>query len=245
VPLARKVVDLAQQSIRLLAKLNNETDLYRRIQVFYHQFLTSSIAVLFLASTHAPLLFSAMCRDEFYMALDLVKEMSSRSWVSHRLWRTIRSLRAYAPKLGLGDHSARFPAAASPYAHIGGGSSSGSSVYSPSVPGLFHSGDPSRPGSRGRTTSVASPPAPTPGASQPMQLDDPLSNGQRLQSEMLRIYEGYTGRTGVAGGNGPGPGTADMGYGSPGLGITGGLVGGEGLAAQKDASVYQHLKDMF
>ena len=78
-----------------------------------------------------------------------------------------------------------------------------------------------------------------------MQIDDPLSNGQRLQSEMLRIYEGYTGRTGVAGGNVPGPGTADMGYGSPGLGITGSLVGGEGLAAQKDASVYQHLKDMF
>lgn len=78
-----------------------------------------------------------------------------------------------------------------------------------------------------------------------MQLDDPLSNGQRLQSEMLRIYEGYTGRTGVAGGSAPGPGTADMGYGSPGLGVAGSLVGGEGLAAQKDASVYQHLKDMF
>ncbi|KAH6617144.1 hypothetical protein F5144DRAFT_384673 [Chaetomium tenue] len=251
VPLARKAVDLAQQTIRLLAHLNSETDLYRRIQVFYHQFLTSAIAVLFLASTHAPLLFSAMCRDEFYMALDLVKEMSSRSWVSHRLWRTIRSLRAYAPKLGLGDSSARLPTAASPYAHISGaGSSSGSSGYSPSgVPGLFHSGDPSRPGSsRGRTRSVASPPAPTPGTSQPMQLDDPLSNGQRLQSEMLRIYEGYTGRTAVAAGGGggvPGPGTADMGYGSPGLGISGGLGGGEGLVGQKDASVYQHLKDMF
>ncbi|KAH6842698.1 hypothetical protein B0I37DRAFT_393181 [Chaetomium sp. MPI-CAGE-AT-0009] len=222
VPLARKVVDLAQQTIRLLAQLNNETDLYRRIQVFYHQFLTSSIAVLFLASTHAPLLFSAMCRDEFYMALDLVKEMSSRSWVSHRLWRTIRSLRAYAPKLGLGDNSARLPAAPSPYAHTGG-SSSGSSGYSPSVPGLLNSSAASRPGSRGRTASVASLPAPTPGTSQPMQLDDP-SNGQRLQSEMLRIYEGYTGRTTVGGGSSvPGPGTADMGYGSPGLGITGGL----------------------
>ncbi|KAJ4287441.1 hypothetical protein N0V88_007714 [Collariella sp. IMI 366227] len=105
-PLARKVVDLAKHTIRLLARLNRETDLYRRIQVFYHQFLTSAIAVLFLASTHAPLQFSPLCKDEFYMALDLVKEMSAKSFVSRRLWRTIRSLRAYAPKLGLGEYGA-------------------------------------------------------------------------------------------------------------------------------------------
>ncbi|KAK3998102.1 putative fungal-specific transcription factor [Cladorrhinum sp. PSN332] len=99
--LADTAVDLAKQTIRLLVHINQTTNLYRRCQVFYHQFLTSSIAVLFLASTHAPLHFSAKCREEFYMALDLVRDMSARSWVSHRLWRTIRSLKAYAPRLGL------------------------------------------------------------------------------------------------------------------------------------------------
>ncbi|AEO64408.1 uncharacterized protein THITE_2110543 [Thermothielavioides terrestris NRRL 8126] len=142
-PLARKVVDLAKQTIQLLALINSETDLYRRFQVFYHQFLTSSIAVLFLASTHAPLQFSALCRDEFYMALDLVKEMSARSFVSQRLWRTIRSLREYAPKLGLGlaepssfssSSAAPAPAPAISSSLPGGGLATLAAAAPPSLP---------------------------------------------------------------------------------------------------------------
>lgn len=101
---AQKVVDLAKDTIRYLSRLNNSSNLYRRIQVFYHQFLTSAIAVLFLASTHQPVQFSADCREEFYMAMNLVKDMSAKSWVSQRLWRTIRSLKTYAPRLGLQHH---------------------------------------------------------------------------------------------------------------------------------------------
>lgn len=234
--LGRKVVDMAKRTIRLLARLNNETDLYRRMQVFYHQFLTSSIAVLFLASTHAPLQFSAICRDEFYMALDLVKEMSARSWVSHRLWRTIRSLRAYAPKLGLEDGQAR-SGAGRRFPRAGSGSSS----QSPNLPGPFN-GAASRSGSSG---PMASPPSLTP-VTQPMQIDDP-NNGLRLQSEMSRIYEGYTGMTGVVAsgaGDMSSPATADMGYGS-GLGLSGLSGGGDGFARHGGASVYEHLKDMF
>ncbi|KAL1840502.1 hypothetical protein VTJ49DRAFT_415 [Mycothermus thermophilus] len=194
-PLARKVVEMSKQTIRLLTRLNNETDLYRRMQVFYHQFLTSSIAVLFLASTHAPLQFSAICRDEFYMGLELIKEMSARSWISQRVWRTIRSLRAYAPKLGLEDNTMarRYPQQPG---------SSTSSGHSPGVPPTQLSGAASsRAGSNG--PAVTSPMSVTPGAGQPMQMDDP-NNGLRLQSEMSRIYEGYMG--GAAGMT-----TADMG----------------------------------
>jgi len=259
-PLAHKVVDLAMQTIRLLAHVNNETDMYRRIQVFFHQFLTSSIAVLFLASTHAPLQFSAGCRAEFYMALDLVKEMSARSWVSHRLWRTIRSLRAYAPKLGLEDCPSRTAtgsasaASSSSFARAGSGGG-GSAGHSPGLAGPFNnSGGVSRAGSIG--PAMTSPPAFTPGGSQPMQLDDP-SNGLRLQSEMMRIYEGYTGMTGVvAGGGGVGgmgspaaaaAAAADMGYGAGGLGRAGrgGGSAGDGFAGQGDGGVYQHVRDMF
>lgn len=94
-------MDLSKETIRYLTILNTHTDVYRRIQVFYHHFLTSAIAVLFLASTHAPLRFSAQCREEFHMALELIKDMSAKSWVSQRLWRTVKSLEAYAPRLGL------------------------------------------------------------------------------------------------------------------------------------------------
>ncbi|KAB5566312.1 hypothetical protein GE09DRAFT_1106285 [Coniochaeta sp. 2T2.1] len=102
-PLAQRAVDLAKETIRYMAHMNNTSNLYRKNQVFYHQFLTSAIAVLFLASTHAPLQFSSQCRTEFYMALELVKDMSARSWVSQRLWRTVGSLKAYARRLGLSE----------------------------------------------------------------------------------------------------------------------------------------------
>ncbi|KAK3682374.1 fungal-specific transcription factor domain-containing protein [Podospora appendiculata] len=92
--MAERVVHIAKQSIRFLAALNEQTDLYRYSQIFYHQFLTSSIAVLFLASTHAPLQFNASCRDEFYRALELC------------LWRTIKSLKRYAARLGMEEPSA-------------------------------------------------------------------------------------------------------------------------------------------
>ncbi|RSM05901.1 hypothetical protein CEP52_005994 [Fusarium oligoseptatum] len=44
---SERVVDIAKDTIRYLNHLNNTTNLYRRVQVFYHQFLTSAIAVVF------------------------------------------------------------------------------------------------------------------------------------------------------------------------------------------------------
>ncbi|KAL2147530.1 hypothetical protein VTI28DRAFT_8785 [Corynascus sepedonium] len=252
-PLAQRVVELAKETIRILARLNNETDIYRRSQVFYHQFLTSSIAVLFLASTHAPLQFSALCRGEFYMALDLVKEMSSKSWVSQRLWRTIRSLREYAPRLGLGDDPSRMASSGpSPYARVG----SVSTAQSPSLPVPLSSGGGavSASGSKGLPPAAVGSvgPALTPGPG-PVPLDDPSSNGLRLHSEMLRIYEGYTGMAGIVGPgssssstmSGPAGAATDMDYGGADLNIAAGFGGGDGFARQGDASVYQHVRDMF
>lgn len=98
---AQRVVDLAKETIRYLTYLNNNSIIYRRIQVFYHHFLLSAIAVLFLASTHAPVSFSSQCREEYHMALELVKDLSAKSWVSQRLWRTVKSIKPYEPWLGL------------------------------------------------------------------------------------------------------------------------------------------------
>jgi hypothetical protein len=97
------VVELAKDTIRALTHLNQTTDIYRAQQVCFNYFLVSALAVIFLASCHAPVQFSAICRDEFYMALDLVKGFSSKSYISKRLWRTIRGLKEVGPKLGLAE----------------------------------------------------------------------------------------------------------------------------------------------
>ncbi|KAH8592458.1 fungal-specific transcription factor domain-containing protein, partial [Bisporella sp. PMI_857] len=99
------VVELAKDTIRALTHLNQTTDIYRAQQVCFNYFLTSALAVIFLASCHAPVHFSALCRDEFYMALDLVKGFSTKSWVSKRLWRTIKGLKEVGPRLGLSPDS--------------------------------------------------------------------------------------------------------------------------------------------
>lgn len=98
---AHRAVDVAKETIRILTVLNQTTDLYRTQQVMFNYFLISALAVLFLAVSHAPEQFSSRCRDEFYMALDLVRGMQTNSYVSKRLWKTIKGLKEVGPKLGL------------------------------------------------------------------------------------------------------------------------------------------------
>lgn len=98
---AQKAVEVAKDTIRVLARLNETSDIYRAQQVCFNYFLISALAVLFLAVSHAPAEFNGQVRDEFYMALDLVKGFSTKSYISQRLWRTIRGLKELGPKLGL------------------------------------------------------------------------------------------------------------------------------------------------
>lgn len=98
---AHTVVKVAKDTIRILTYVNQTSDIYRCQQTMFNYFLISGLAVLFLAVAHAPAEFSATCRDEFYMALDLVRGLSSESHVSKRLWRTVRTLKEVGPRLGL------------------------------------------------------------------------------------------------------------------------------------------------
>ncbi|KAJ4989977.1 fungal specific transcription factor, partial [Stagonosporopsis vannaccii] len=98
---AHTVVKVAKDTIRILTYVNQTSDIYRCQQTMFNYFLISGLAVLFLAVAHAPAEFSATCRDEFYMALDLVRGLSSDSHVSKRLWRTVRTLKEVGPRLGL------------------------------------------------------------------------------------------------------------------------------------------------
>lgn len=98
---AQTVVDVAKDSIRVLTHINQTSDLYRTQQVLFNAFLTSALAVLFLAVAHTPAEFGESVREEFYMALELVRGFSKGSWVSKRLWKTVRVLKEVGPKLGL------------------------------------------------------------------------------------------------------------------------------------------------
>lgn len=164
---AQKVVDLAKDTIRYLTHLNNTTTLYQTMQVFYHQFLTSAISVVFLASVHAPVRFSAVCREEFYLSLDLAKDLSSRSMVSKRLWSTIKTLKDVAPRFGLNPDDDPHSSAALGMIGLARGhldqDTASSTPYQ-------------RP---------LAPPAQTPTEGVVDQ------NGSRIQSEMSRIFEGY------------------------------------------------------
>ena len=102
---AQTVVEVAKDSIRVLARLNQTTDIYRIQQMCFNYFLVSALAVLFLAVAHAPVVFNRQVRDEFYLALDVLKGFSTKSDISKRLWKTIRGLKEVGPKLGLVSRS--------------------------------------------------------------------------------------------------------------------------------------------
>jgi Fungal specific transcription factor domain len=98
---ARTAVDVAKDTISVLTKINQDTDIYRTQQVCYNYFLVQSLAVIFLAVAHAPAEFAQDTRDEFYAALDIVKGFSTKSYISKKLWQTIRGLREVGEKIGL------------------------------------------------------------------------------------------------------------------------------------------------
>jgi hypothetical protein len=95
------VVDVAKDTVRVLTRLNQMSDIYRTQQITFNYFLVAALAVLFLAVSHAPADFNRQVRDEFYMALDLINGFSTKSLVSKRLWKTIKGLRKIGEKLGV------------------------------------------------------------------------------------------------------------------------------------------------
>lgn len=165
---AEVAVTLAKNTIRYLAHLNNTTNVYRKMQIFYHQFLSSAITILFVASCHAPVNFSSSCRDEFYMALELLKDMSAKSWVSKRLWSTVKSLRDVAPRLGLAED----PHSSAALTMAGLATGHNQSVLGPVASSSF-----------GHSLLVPQSPG-----------FDSMHTPVQMSSEMSRIFEGVSGK---------------------------------------------------
>ncbi|KAJ2901582.1 fungal specific transcription factor domain-containing protein [Zalerion maritima] len=198
--LASLAVSLAQDTISYLYNLNNTSNIYRKIQVFYHQFLTSAIAVLFLASVHAPVQFSTKCRREFYLALELVKDLSSKSWVSQRLWQTIKSLKDDGRPLGLvsddEENGNRYQGQGTEHptavSSLVTSASLASSSPTPSSSGTLH-------GQYGNARGPPLPPVTGPAGAVGRRAEEEseVDNGTRLHDEMSKIFEGYTGMNGL------------------------------------------------
>ncbi len=98
---AQTVVDVAKDTISVLTIVNQTTDIYRTQQVCYNYFLVQALAIIFLAVAHAPAVFAGQTRNEFCAALDLIKGFSTQSYISKKLWETIRGLREVGDKIGL------------------------------------------------------------------------------------------------------------------------------------------------
>ena len=97
---AQKAIEVAKQTISVLIRVNQTTDFYRTQQVGFNYFLVQALAVIFLATSHAPTEFFRQTRVEFYAALDLIKGFSTTSYISKRLWTAIRELKELGEKTG-------------------------------------------------------------------------------------------------------------------------------------------------
>lgn len=210
--LAQRVVDLAKETIQYLSLLNTHTNVYRRIQVFYHHFLTSAIAALFLASTHNGQ-FTVQCREEFNMSMVLIEDMSAKSHVSQRLWATMNDLKAYTHASGLTDADddmrpresaaltmagmARMSRGAQPpyellsvpsrHGSIGSASVGHQTTPSPGMnPGF--TGPNHAPSRMGSLTPHAERVSPHTGGA-PAASGEDVKNGLRLRAEMSRMFE--------------------------------------------------------
>ncbi|KAK9251319.1 fungal-specific transcription factor domain-containing protein [Lipomyces tetrasporus] len=139
---ALRAVEIALDSIRVLSRLHFETDLYASCQIHYNYFLVSALGVLFTAIIHAPTVFAAPCKQEFNMALDLIKLFSKVSRVGRRLWATVKKLRSVTTAYGIGTSVAGGP---SSVPIDGSGNQEVRNAAPASVPAHVHSKTTSRP----------------------------------------------------------------------------------------------------
>ncbi|KFZ11729.1 hypothetical protein V502_07431 [Pseudogymnoascus sp. VKM F-4520 (FW-2644)] len=229
---AQTVVELAKDSIRALTHLNQTTDIYRAQQQCFNYFLISALAVIFLASCHAPVQFSALCKDEFYMSLELVRGFSSKSYVSKRLWRTIKGLKEVGPKLGLEQEHAPAPRAGSLDDPHSSAALAMAGLAGHEISGMHgFMGQDGRGGNNGGN-----------GHSMSAVGNSPI-NGFQMSHEMTNLFEAALGAgTGLNGGY-TGPGQMDDGGVNSGENMVG-MAGGAN-AFGGDDELYRQLRDLF
>jgi hypothetical protein len=90
---AKTAVDRARDTIQTLDKFSRVSALYSHRPEPFNRFLFSALATLFLAVSHAPNVFTQLCRSDFYKALDTLKRSPTRGKYSRRLQKVIKNLK--------------------------------------------------------------------------------------------------------------------------------------------------------
>lgn len=90
---AKTAVDRATDTIQTLDKFSRVSALYSHRPEPFNRFLFSALATLFLAVSHAPNVFTQLCRSDFYKALDTLKRSPTRGKYSRRLQKVIKNLK--------------------------------------------------------------------------------------------------------------------------------------------------------
>lgn len=90
---AKTAVDRARDIIQTLDKFSRVSALYSHRPEPFNRFLFSALATLFLAVSHAPSVFTQLCRSDFYKALDTLKRSPTREKYSRRLQKVIKNLK--------------------------------------------------------------------------------------------------------------------------------------------------------
>lgn len=97
---AKTAVDLAKDTITVLDKLRNTSDVYESHQVCFNYFLYSALTLVLLAAYHAQAQFHEYCREDFSVALNLIGGVSAKSSVARKLWKIITHLKVTVPEKG-------------------------------------------------------------------------------------------------------------------------------------------------
>ncbi|KAI1610668.1 hypothetical protein EDD36DRAFT_331376 [Exophiala viscosa] len=104
-----EAVDIAKRSIRVLQRMSENVDLYKTRQVILHHFLSSALALLFLAVAYdaenqkvknpGPVLMTDS--SEMQMGLDLIDQHRASSESADRLWSCFAPPRQHLIRLGI------------------------------------------------------------------------------------------------------------------------------------------------
>lgn len=90
---ARKAIENAKDSIRVLRRLYDTSNIYSRQHQVFNHFLDSSLAVLLLAVCNEPKGTADLVRKELSVALELMHTLSTGSPISKRLWNRLKKYR--------------------------------------------------------------------------------------------------------------------------------------------------------
>ena len=104
-----EAVDIAKRSVRVLQRMSENVDLYKMRQVILHHFLSSALALLFLAVAYdaenqkvrnaGPVLMTDI--SEIQMGLDLIDRHRATSESADRLWSCFAPPRQHLIRLGI------------------------------------------------------------------------------------------------------------------------------------------------